>query len=101
MTRKVTSLFTLGLVSYRTDSERQAKFARQTRNAVRAQVAQGGVGLGLQRDQIAQATSHHVDHLMRDATAPPPPPAAIPAGWYADGSVQRWWDGRQWTPHTR
>jgi hypothetical protein len=29
--------------------------------------------------------------------------AAIPAGWYADNtgaSLQRWWDGSQWTTHT-
>jgi hypothetical protein len=33
---------------------------------------------------------------------PPPPPAAIPAGWYADPSGAfslRYWDGSGWTGH--
>lgn len=32
-------------------------------------------------------------------TAPPPPPG-LPAGWYPNGDVQRYWDGTQWTEHT-
>lgn len=97
--RKTMSVCTVGLVSYRTDGERQARFARQTRNAVRAQVAQGGVGLHLQRDRLAQATSHHVDDV---AAGGPPRYAGVPAGWYDDGAGHvRWWDGGRWTPHTR
>lgn len=32
------------------------------------------------------------------------PPITIPAGWYDDpagSGGQRWWDGREWTAHTR
>lgn len=32
------------------------------------------------------------------------PPSSVPAGWYDDPvapSTQRWWDGRNWTPHVR
>lgn len=32
-------------------------------------------------------------------TAPPPPPG-MPAGWYPNGDVQRYWDGAAWTEHT-
>lgn len=97
--RKTVSVCTAGLVSYRTPAERQARYSRQTRNAVRATVAQGGVGLHLARDRIAQAQSHHVDRI----TGPVPPSFAdVPAGWYDDGTgAARWWDGARWTPHTR
>ena len=37
---------------------------------------------------------------MTQATPPPPPPTTIPAGWYPQGDVQRYWDGAQWTEHT-
>lgn len=33
-------------------------------------------------------------------SAPPPPPPSIPAGWYPNGDVQRYWDGTAWTEHT-
>ncbi len=38
--RKVTSVSMLGLVSFRNEAERAEKHAEQTRNAVRAKVAQ-------------------------------------------------------------
>lgn len=34
------------------------------------------------------------------ATPPPPPPVSVPAGWYPQGDVQRYWDGSAWTDHT-
>ncbi|QDG66660.1 DUF2510 domain-containing protein [Pseudarthrobacter sp. NIBRBAC000502772] len=34
------------------------------------------------------------------AVPPPPPPASVPAGWYPQGDVQRYWDGSAWTEHT-
>lgn len=33
------------------------------------------------------------------APAAPPPPS-VPAGWYPQGDVQRYWDGSAWTDHT-
>jgi len=30
----------------------------------------------------------------------PPAPPAVPPGWYPNGDVQRYWDGRAWTAHT-
>jgi hypothetical protein len=34
------------------------------------------------------------------AAPPPPPPVSVPAGWYPQGDVQRYWDGSAWTDHT-
>jgi hypothetical protein len=34
------------------------------------------------------------------STPPPPPPPGVPADWYPDGAVQRYWDGTAWTEHT-
>lgn len=90
--RKTMSVCTFGLVDYRSDRERTARYARQTRNATRAAVAQNARSLGYQRDQLAQAQVHHVERVA--------PPAV--AGWYPDQSGQvRWFDGYQWTGHTR
>ena len=35
---------------------------------------------------------------------PPPPPQGLPAGWYPDAQdpdLERWWDGTEWTEHTK
>jgi hypothetical protein len=113
MIRKMTSLSTLGLIGYRSDKERTARYTKQTRNATRAQVVQNMRALDLQREQLAQSHVHHVEaQAQRIAplnaqavmgTATPPPPAGPPAGWYPDqaAGVQRWWDGAQWTEHTQ
>lgn len=109
MIRKMTSLSTLGLVDFRSDKERTARYTRQTRNATRAQVAQNMQALELQREQLAQAHVHHVEAqaqriapLNAQAYLAPPPPMP-PAGWYPDqdAGVQRWWDGSRWTEHTQ
>lgn len=37
------------------------------------------------------------------AQGSPPPPPAVPAGWYPDpnnAQLQRYWDGGSWTDHT-
>jgi hypothetical protein len=123
--RKMTSLSTLGLVDYRSDKERIAKYTRQTRNATRAAAAQNMMQLELQREQLAQGHVHHVEsqanafmleahrqqqaggrHVQQQIAATPTPPPyvsnSIPAGWYDDGQgMTRWYDGTRWTPHTR
>lgn len=111
--RKTMSLSTMGLVDFRSDKERTARYTRQTRNATRAQVAQNMRALDLQREQLAQAHVHHVEaQAQRIAplnaqavlgTGNPPPPPGPPAGWYPDQvtGVQRWWDGSRWTEHTQ
>ena len=107
--RKTMSLGTLGMVDFRSDKERTAKYTRQTRNATRAAVAQNMAALELQRQQRAE---HHVHHIeaQAQAIAPiysqaifgTPPPTMPPSGWYPDpAGIQRWWDGRAWTGHVR
>lgn len=94
--RKVSSLSTLGLVDYRSDKERTAKYTKQTRNASRAQVAQQAMGLELQRQQLAALNHSNV----REATKP----MTTPSGWFPDpgnpGFI-RWFDGAQWTAHVQ
>ena len=80
--RKITSVSTLGLVDYRSDKERAARYAKQTRDAQREQVK-----IEKKRDREAAAT-----------------PAVPPPGWYPDQADQRfvrYWDGTQWTPQAQ
>jgi hypothetical protein len=109
--RKTMSVSTMGMVSYRNKDERTAKYARQTRNAARAQVAQNAMMLEHQRQMITQNDHANVREEVRDMWAAQPPapyipaqaPAGPPAGWYPDPqglAPVRWWDGGQWTDHT-
>lgn len=109
ITRKVMSIGTLGLVKYRTDSERQALYAKQTRNAARVNNAQNMQLIELQRDQLAaeqlaqtmRATQVAAAMSLQTQRAAPP---SLPPGWYADPSDSRalcWWDGMQWLRETK
>lgn len=51
--RKSMSLGTMGMVSYRNKDERALAYAKRTRNAARAHVAQTAMMLEHQRQQIA------------------------------------------------
>jgi type II secretory pathway pseudopilin PulG len=94
--RKTMSVSTLGLVDFRSNKERTARYTKQTRNAARAQVAQSATNLGLQRQQLAA-----LDHAnVREATNP----VTTEPGWYGDPgnpTHARWFDGRQWTNHVQ
>lgn len=51
----------------------------------------------------ARPVGQDADALVKAATAiapPPPPPVSVPAGWYPQGDIQRYWDGNAWTDHT-
>lgn len=51
----------------------------------------------------AQPVGQDADTLVKAATAvtpPPPPPVSVPAGWYPQGDIQRYWDGNAWTDNT-
>jgi hypothetical protein len=108
--RKMTSMSTLGLVDFRSDKERIARYTRQTRNATRAAVAQNAMGLELQREQLAQHHVHHVEaqvqqiapqHVEPVHGTPPPQLVAAP-GWYPTAAgVLQWFDGYEWTPAVR
>lgn len=96
--RKITSVSTLGVVSYRNPVERGARSARLTKNAIRAQTAQDRRLYRLQSMQQAQQHQQQIAHMTHIAIGP----TAVP-GWYADPHgqpCQRWWDGREWTPYT-
>lgn len=107
--RKTMSLTTGGIVNYRNKEERASKYAKQTRNAGRAQVAQTAMMLENQRKQLAAADHANVREEVRDMRAtqpatPPAAPAAPPAGFYndpEDSTVLRWFDGTQWTSMTK
>jgi type II secretory pathway pseudopilin PulG len=94
--RKTMSLSTLGLVDFRSDKERTARYTRQTRNAARAQVAQQAMDLELQSRQLAALDHANVREAVKPVTTEP--------GWYADPgdpTLVRWFDGRQWTGHVQ
>ena len=92
--RKSISVTTMGVVPFRTKDERTMRYARQTRNAARAQAAHGAAMLDAQRQQLVALTA---------ANAPAHPRAhAIPPGWYPDPIDQRfvrWFDGGAWSTH--
>lgn len=116
--RKMTSVSTGGMVGYRDKDERATKYARQTRNAARAQVAQNAVQLELQRQQLAALDHGNAREEVRDirsgftplAPIMPAKPIPIetrqgpPPGWYQDqndADTHRWYDGQEWTDVTR
>jgi hypothetical protein len=98
------------MVDYRGKQERATKYAKQTRNAARVQVAQQAMMVENQRKQIVAADHANVREEVRDMRggwmpAPAPAPAAPPAGFYTDpggdASLLRWFDGIQWTSMTK
>lgn len=104
--RKTMSFGTMGVVSYRSKDERAVKYAKQTRNAARAQVVQNGMMLETQRQMVNGIDHANVREEVRDLRSPmAPAPAAPPAGFYSDpqgdASLLRWFDGTQWTDMTK
>jgi len=69
MTRKLMSISTLGMVSYRDKGERANKYARQTRNAARAQVAQNAAQIEVARQQLTALDYANVSEEARQYEA--------------------------------
>jgi hypothetical protein len=96
LVRKLTSVSTLGLVNFRSDSEKSSRYAKQTRNAARANVLQNMKMISQQNEQLQQG--------YQAAAQPAPVPQPPPAGWYEDAQrpgFVRWWDGVTWTEHVQ
>lgn len=96
--RKMTSLSTLGAVDFKSDKERTASYTKASAKQAKEQTR-------LMREQAEAARA-----AARSAAATPVPPSPAPApqlppaGWYADKqdpSMDRWFDGTQWTEFTR
>jgi len=67
--RKAMSVGTLGIVSYRTKDQRAGRYARQMRNAMRAQVAQSAAQVEVARQHLAATDYANVREAQRDEQA--------------------------------
>ena len=71
---------------------------------VKPQITNAVIRKKLQAVEVAAAKGQYgPGHITYAGWEPLPVPAMAPPGWYPDNSGQaplRWWDGRQWTPHT-
>lgn len=99
--RKTLSLSTVGLVDFRSDKERAAAYGRGTRTQAKKQTK-------LMRQQLAAQEAAAQQMMPAPAVipvlAPAPAPQLPPAGWYQDANnptVNRWFDGTQWTEHVQ
>jgi hypothetical protein len=91
--RKMTSLSTLGAVDFKSDKERTASYTKASAKQAKEQTR-------LMREQAAAARAARSTAAASLASAPQLPPA----GWYADKenpSMDRWFDGTQWTDFTQ
>lgn len=98
--RKTMSLSTAGLIDFRSDKERAAAYGRGTRTEARKQTKLMQQQLAAQQ-AAAQAASTPVALPM---PVQAPAPQLPPAGWYQDANnptVNRWFDGTQWTDHVQ
>ena len=63
------SVSTLGIVSYRTKDQRAGRYARQMRNAMRAQVAQNAAQIEVARQHLAATDHANAREAQRDEQA--------------------------------
>jgi hypothetical protein len=105
--RKTMSMGTFGLVDFRSDKERTARYIRHTRNAVRAQsqmqaqLAQQEAEAAYRQAALAQQQMNFAAAQLAVTQNPPVQPQAVAAGWYrnpaGDPARLQWWDGYAWT----
>lgn len=79
--RKTTSVFTMGLIDFRSDRERTARYTRQTRNAVRRQANAAA-------NQSMYWQPAPPQQMSPQGFQPPPPPVPYL------GQPQPWWDAQ-------
>lgn len=90
----MTSLSTLGAVDFKSDKERTASYTKASAKQAKEQTR-------LMREQAAAARAASTAPVK---PSPAPAPQLPPAGWYADkedSSMDRWFDGTQWTEFTQ
>lgn len=96
--RKMTSLSTLGAVDFKSDKERTASYTKASAKQAKEQTR-------LMREQAAATRAARSTAAARPAAASlASAPQLPPAGWYADKqnpSMDRWFDGTQWTDFTQ
>lgn len=96
--RKMTSLSTLGAVDFKSDKERTASYTKASAKQAKEQTR-----LMREQAEAARAAARSVTPAPA-ASTPAPAPQLPPAGWYADQqdpSMDRWFDGTQWTDFTQ
>jgi hypothetical protein len=93
----MTSLSTLGAVDFKSDKERTASYTKASAKQAKEQTR-------LMREQAAAARAAARIETAAPVPSPAPAPQLPPAGWYADKrdpSIDRWFDGTQWTDFTQ
>lgn len=96
--RKAMSISTLGAVDLRSDKERIARSTRRTHRAIKDQTKYQ-VELAEAQAQAAALVAAASAAAQRAPALGGPPP-----GWVTDQqdpSLLRWWDGQQYTGHTK
>lgn len=84
----------LSIMGFGNPAKKQAKYAKQTRNAARVTAVATVVSARDQRKFAKQ----------QQAAAMVPPPPVMPPGWYPVAQDPRliiWWDGARWIPESR
>jgi hypothetical protein len=93
----MTSLSTLGAVDFKSDKERTASYTKASAKQAKEQTR-------LMREQAAAARAAGRAATAAPVPSPAPAPQLPPSGWYADKqdpSIDRWFDGTQWTDFTQ
>ncbi len=102
MIRKSMSMMTVGLVDFRSDKERTAAYTRGARTAAK----KGAKQAKAQTEVLRQQAAMHASSFQQQAAAPVAQPVrqGPPPGFYADQNdptLERWFDGADWTSVTQ
>lgn len=99
--RKVTSMGTAGLVDFRSDKERTARYTKGSKKEAKKQTAIMQQQLRLQQRAANQpAPAQAPPQPVPFQPAPHPPASTTAAGWHPDPTLRhelRWFDGLRWS----